>query len=227
MVVTGAFGALGRVVCEMAFRGGYGVAALDISANAPEGFAARIGADAIVLGATDLERPEEAERVMGEVERRCGRLDALINIAGGFVYETILEGSAATWRRLYDLNVTTALNATQAALPYLIRSGAGRIVNVGAGAGLRAGQGLGAYGASKAAVLRLTESLAEEMKLRNVTVNAVLPSIIDTPGNRASMPTADFTRWVPPQDLAAVILFLASEAARSVTGALIPVTGGL
>ena len=126
---------------------------------------------------------------------------------------------------MYALNLMTALNACRAALPYLIESGAGRIVNVGAQSALQAASGFGPYAASKSAVHRLTESLADELKQKGVTVNAVLPSIIDTPGNRRDMPKADFDRWVAPADLAAVMLFLASDEAKAVTGALIPVTG--
>jgi NAD(P)-dependent dehydrogenase (short-subunit alcohol dehydrogenase family) len=137
------------------------------------------------------------------------------------------NGDSATWDRLFALNVKTALNASKAALPYLLESGAGRIVNVGAMAALKSGAGMGAYAASKAGVHRLTESMAEELKDRGVTVNAVLPSIIDTPANRAQMPEADFDRWVAPADLAAVILFLASREAKAVTGALMPVVGGV
>ena len=126
---------------------------------------------------------------------------------------------------MFALNLKTALNACKAALPYLLESGAGRIVNVGAQTALKAAAGFGPYAASKSAVHRLTESLADELKLKGVTVNAVLPSIIDTPANRRDMPKADFNRWVPPADLAAVILFLASDEAKAVTGALIPVSG--
>ena len=152
--------------------------------------------------------------------------DTLVNVAGGFRWETVEGGSIATWDRLYALNLRTTANASMAALPHLIKSGRGSIVNVGANGAQKAGAGFGAYAASKAGVHRLTEALAEELKGR-VTVNAVLPSIIDTPANRADMPQADFAKWVRPADLAALILFLASDEARAVTGALIPVTGGL
>jgi NAD(P)-dependent dehydrogenase (short-subunit alcohol dehydrogenase family) len=137
----------------------------------------------------------------------------------------VMDVGVDTWERMFAINLKTALNASRAAIPYLLETGAGRIVNVGAGAGDRAAEGMGAYGASKAAVHRLTESLAEELKLKGVTINAVLPSIIDTPANRAEMPKAAFDRWVAPADLAGVMLFLASDEARAVTGALIPVTG--
>jgi 3-oxoacyl-[acyl-carrier protein] reductase len=153
-----------------------------------------------------------------------GRLDALVNIAGGFAFETIADGDPKTWQRLYAINVTTALNASRAAIPHLVASGAGRIVNVGAMAALQAGSGMGAYAASKAGVHRLTEALAAELKGK-VTVNAVLPTIIDTPANRRDMPKADFATWVTADELANVILFLASDGASAVTGALLPVRG--
>jgi NAD(P)-dependent dehydrogenase (short-subunit alcohol dehydrogenase family) len=163
---------------------------------------------------------------MATAAARFGRIDALLNIAGGFVWEKFADAAnAGAWDRMFAINLKTALNASRAALPKLLESGDGRIVNVGAQTAVRASEGMGAYAASKAAVHRLTESLADELKLRGVTVNAVLPSIIDTPANRADMPNADFSRWVSPADLAAVILFLASDEARAVTGALIPVTG--
>jgi NAD(P)-dependent dehydrogenase (short-subunit alcohol dehydrogenase family) len=125
---------------------------------------------------------------------------------------------------MYALNVLTALNASRSAIPHLAASPAGRIVNIGAMGALQAGSGMGAYAASKAGVHRLTEALASEWKGK-ITVNAVLPSIIDTAANRASMPEADFKKWVTPQELADVILFLASDAASAVTGALLPVSG--
>ena len=133
-------------------------------------------------------------------------------------------GDTATWERLYRVNTLTALNASRAAIPHLIASGSGRIINIGALGALKAGSGMGPYAASKSGVHRLTEALANELK-GNVTVNAVLPSTIDTPANRRDMPKADFSTWVTPQELANVILFLASPEASAITGALIPVSG--
>jgi NAD(P)-dependent dehydrogenase (short-subunit alcohol dehydrogenase family) len=227
VVVTGAFGALGSAVAEAAVQRGASVAGLDY-ATSPAGLAERLGPKAQLVGGINLSLPHAAERAMIEVTARFGRIDALLNIAGGFKWEKIADAAnVETWERMLAINLKTALNASRAALPYLLASGSGRIVNVGAHAGARASEGMGAYGASKAALHRLTESLADELKLRGVTVNAVLPSIIDTPANRADMPNADFSRWVQPADLAAVILFLASDEAKAVTGALIPVTGRL
>ena len=149
----------------------------------------------------------------------------MVNIAGAFRWQTVSEGDPAIWDLLFTVNVKTALNCSRAALPYLHQSRAGRIVNVGANAASKAGAGMGAYAASKAGVHRLTESLAEELKKDGITVNAVLPSIIDTPANRKDMPQADFAAWVTPAALAKVIQFLASPDAQPVTGALIPVVG--
>jgi NAD(P)-dependent dehydrogenase (short-subunit alcohol dehydrogenase family) len=227
IVVSGAFGSLGRVVAQAAAECGANVAALDRAANPPAGFAELLGPRALLVDGVDLSSVEGARRAMADVKARFGRLDALVNIAGGFRWQNIEGGDDATWDAMYAMNLKTALNASEAALPYLLESGAGRIVNVGSYSALKGAAGMGAYAASKSGVHRLTESMADELKNRGVTVNAVLPSIIDTPANRADMPKAQFERWVAPADLAAVILFLASEESRAVTGALIPVTGGV
>ena len=219
VVVTGASGALGRVVAEVALARGARVAGVDYAATQSPA-----GGNRIELGGVDLTDAAQAKKAIDAAAAHFGRLDALINIAGGFAYETTAEGDPKTWQRMYALNVLTALNASRAALPHLAASAAGRIVNVGAMGALQAGAGMGAYAASKAGVHRLTEALAAEWKGK-VTVNAVLPSTIDTPANRASMPKADFAKWVTPQELADVILFLASDAASAVTGALLPVSG--
>jgi NAD(P)-dependent dehydrogenase (short-subunit alcohol dehydrogenase family) len=225
IVVTGGFGALGSGVAAGAVDRGASVAVLDVAPSAPQALADRLGPKALLIGGIDLSSPEGAQKAMGAVRANFGRLDALLNIAGGFQWEPVEDGTGASWDRMFALNLKTALNACKAALPYLLESGAGRIVNVGAQSALHAASGMGPYAASKSAVHRLTESLAEELKLKGVTVNAVLPSIIDTPANRRDMPKADFDRWVSPADLAAVILFLASDEAKAVTGALIPVSG--
>jgi NAD(P)-dependent dehydrogenase (short-subunit alcohol dehydrogenase family) len=219
VVITGALGALGRVVAETALSRGAKVAGVD---HAPS--QALATSDRLELGGVDLSDAAAAKKAIDAAAAHFGRIDALINIAGGFAFETVADGDEKTWQRMYALNVLTALNAVHAALAHLAASSTGRIVNVGAMGALQAGAGMGAYAASKAGVHRLTEALATEWKGK-ITVNAVLPSIIDTEANRASMPKADFSKWVRPQELAEVILFLASDAASAVTGALIPVTG--
>jgi len=219
IVVTGALGALGRSVADIALLRGARVAGIDHAQ-------AQIPAtdDRIECGGVDLSDATQAKTAIDAVAAHFGRLDALINIAGGFAFDTVADADDSVWQRMYAQNVMTALNATRAAIPHLARSGAGRIVNIGAMGALQAGAGMGPYAASKAAVHRLTEALAAEWKGR-ITVNAVLPSTIDTSANRASMPKAEFDKWVTPQELAEVILFLASDAASGVTGALIPVAG--
>jgi NAD(P)-dependent dehydrogenase (short-subunit alcohol dehydrogenase family) len=219
VVVTGAAGALGRVVAEVALARGARVAGVDYGAS-------QIAAtpDRIEFGGVDLSDAAQAKKAIDAVAAHFGKIDALVNIAGGFAFETVAEGDPKTWQRMYALNVLTALNASRSAIPHLTASSTGRIVNVGAMGALQAGAGMGAYAASKAGVHRLTEALAAEWKGK-ITVNAVLPSTIDTPANRASMPTADFAKWVTPQELADVILFLVSDAASAVTGALLPVSG--
>jgi NAD(P)-dependent dehydrogenase (short-subunit alcohol dehydrogenase family) len=218
VVVTGAFGALGVAVTERARAMGARAALIDY-ASAP----ANLRTDPLVIGGVDLSKMEDATAAMARVRENAGRIDALLNIAGGFVWSTLEDGDDATWERMHRINLKTAVNASRAALPHLIESG-GAIVNVGAAGALKAGAGFGAYAASKAGVFKLTESLAEELKGK-VRVNAVLPSILDTEQNRRDMPKADPSKWVRPDDLAKVMLFLASDDARAITSALVPVTG--
>jgi NAD(P)-dependent dehydrogenase (short-subunit alcohol dehydrogenase family) len=221
--ITGAAGALGGAVAKAAAEQGARLALIDHAEKACSTVPA--GENALHLGGVDLTDANQAGAAIDAAADRFGGLDGLFNIAGGFSWEKHEGGDWQTWHRLFLLNVQTASNASRAAIPHLKRSSAGRIVNVGANAALKASLGMGAYAASKAGVHALTEALAEELKGDDVTVNAVLPSILDTPANRADMPKANFAAWVAPKDLAAVMLFLASEDARAVTGALIPVTG--
>lgn len=219
IVVTGGFGALGRAVGEALLAAGAQVALVD-QAHAPGALPEGV----LACGGVDLNDPLAARRCLDLVAERFGRLDGLVNVAGGFAWESIADGDIATWDRMYALNVRTALLASQAALPHLRRQGRGSIVNVGAMAAARAQAGMGAYAAAKSGVARLTEALAEELHGQGIRVNAILPSIIDTPANRSAMPDADTSRWVAPAALAPVVLFLLSDAAGAVSGALLPVT---
>jgi NAD(P)-dependent dehydrogenase (short-subunit alcohol dehydrogenase family) len=219
IVVTGGLGALGRaVVAELAARGAQ-VAVLD---RAP---AAEVAGAALVSGGIVMSDVAQAGAALQGAADKLGGIDALVNVAGGFRWETLADGQVDSWDLLYEMNLRTAVVACQQALPFLLAQPAGRIVNVGALGALKAGMGMGAYAASKAGVARLTEALAEELKDKGVTVNAVLPSIIDTPNNRADMPDADTSRWVTPAALARVIAFLLSDDGTPITGACIPVAG--
>jgi len=220
LVITGSNGALGQAIA--ATLSGYGarLALLD-HAQTP----AAPPAGALHYGGIDLTQADAARSVMERVVEEAGRLDGLINVAGGFHWEKLAGGTLDSWDSMYRINLRTAVVSCQAALPYLLQGGRGRIVNVGAMGAAKASTGMGAYAASKAGVAKLTEALADELKDRGITVNAILPSILDTPKNRVDMPQADFTRWVAPAEAAEVIAFLVSDEARAVTGALIPVVG--
>jgi NAD(P)-dependent dehydrogenase (short-subunit alcohol dehydrogenase family) len=223
VAITGAFGNLGLVTAQVLAERGAKVALIG-RGKAPANLPASL-ASACIASGVDLAERDAAQRAMGLIVSQLGGLNALVNVAGGFSWETIADGSADTWERMFDVNVKTTLNASKAALHHLTKSAGGRIVNIGAMGALKAGMGMGAYAASKAGVMRLTEALAEELKDKGATVNAILPSIIDTPQNRADMPDADVSRWVTPEQIGAVIAFLLSKEAQCITGALIPVAG--
>lgn len=226
IVVTGAFGVLGAAVARHFAEIGDRVALLDLAMQPPEAVRSSFNERHFLLGGVDLTEPEATRKAMASVAMRSGRIDGLVNIAGGFQWETLADGDVGTWDQLYAMNLRTAVVSCMAALPAMREQGRGRIVNISAAAAAeRADSGMGAYTASKAGVLKLTESLARELKDEGITVNAILPGIIDTPRNRADMPDADFDRWVSPAAIANVIEFLVSDAASAVTGAAIPVVG--
>jgi len=203
IVVTGASGALGQEVCKVLAENGFEVAP---------------------VRGVDLTDADAAQKVISGIAENNGPIQGLVNVAGGFAWETIMGGDVSTWDRMWAMNVQTAFNTCRSTVPFL-EAGQGAIVNIGSAAAAKADVGKGAYAASKSGVARLTESLAEELKPKAIRVNAVLPSIIDTPANRKDMPDADFASWVTTRELADVIAFLLSDKASGITGALIPVTG--
>ena len=221
VVVTGAFGTVGAAVADGARSAGATVAAVD---RVPRNLAPAALAEIACFGGVDLTTPASAAATFRDIAATFGGIDALVHVAGGFRWEKVEGAGIDTWDLLYSINLKTAVVATQAALPYLHRNG-GRIVYVGAAAAAKAGVGMGAYAASKAGVAKLAESLAEEVKDRGITVNAILPTIIDTPPNRVDMPDADTSRWVQPIQISDAIVFLISERASAITGALIPISG--
>ncbi|AQH03643.1 3-oxoacyl-[acyl-carrier-protein] reductase (plasmid) [Burkholderia sp. KK1] len=223
VAITGGFGTLGLATARVLAGRGARIALIG-HGGTRDALPAPL-ADACIVTGIDLADAKSAQTAMDAIVEQMGGLHALVNVAGAFTWQTIADGGADTWQAMFDVNVKTALNASKAALAALSANEGGRIVNVGALAAMKAGMGMGAYAASKAALLRLTEALAEELKDRGVTVNAVLPSIIDTPPNRRDMPDADFSRWVKPEELGAVIAFLLSPDAQCITGAAIPVSG--
>jgi NAD(P)-dependent dehydrogenase (short-subunit alcohol dehydrogenase family) len=217
VLVTGAAGHLGRAVAKAFGELGATLVLLDMKQGEP-------GQHLFVQA--DLRDQQSVQRATEKALERHGRIDVLCNIAGAFRMGSALhEATDADWDFLFDVNARSVLHTARAVVPSMIRNGAGKIVNVGAYAAQKGVAGMGAYVASKSAVIRITETLAAELREKNINVNCVLPTILDTPDNRAAMPDADPSRWVSTHDLAAVIVFLASDAARAIHGAAVPVSG--
>lgn len=224
IIVTGAAGNLGKAVAK-AFADLHGnLVLVDLKRESLEAaFGSENNQRAFV--AANLLDMAGATSVAQAALARFGRIDVLCNIAGGFrMGETVHETSDENWNFLFDINTRTLLNMVRAVVPHMLKAGGGKIVNVGAFAAQKGVAQMGAYTAAKGTVIRMTEAMAAELRDKNINVNCVLPTIIDTPENRAAMPTANPAKWVAPADLANVIVFLASDAARAVHGAALPVT---
>ncbi len=225
VMVTGAAGNLGRAVAENFAASGANLVLLDRDAAQLENVFGEPGVKRLYVAGNLLEPAPAADAVKAALAR-FGRVDVLCNLAGGFrMGDSVHETSDATWDFLYDLNTRTLLNMVRAVVPHMLERGSGKIVNVGAFAAQHGVAKMGAYCAAKSSVIRLTEAMSAELREKNINVNCVLPTIIDTPQNRADMPQQDPAKWVSTDDLAAVIAFLASDAARAVHGAALPVTG--
>jgi len=228
VIVTGAAGSLGNAVARAFRAAGARLVLVDRDLDRLTSlFQDLAGSDGCCLAApVDLTDEVAVKAMVDETLNRFGRIDVLVNVAGGYRGGTLVhETPLATWDFLLSLNARTVYIASSAVIPAMLRQGSGKIVNVAARAALQGSARQGAYSASKSAVMRLTEAMAAEHKKDGINVNCVMPSTIDTPENRAAMPKADTSRWVQPEALADVILFLASDAARAVHGAAIPVYG--
>ena len=230
VIVTGAAGALGRAVVTHFASLGAQVAALDYTTELldevfPEPSLLKQSLPHELL-ALDLTCRESCQEVIGAFLSRTKGVDILCNLAGGFVMgEAVHETSDQTWERMFNLNARSIINTAAVVVPQMIAQGGGKIINVAAQAARHGAPQMGVYTASKAAVMRLTESMALELRDKHINVNCIMPSIIDTPQNRADMPQAVHANWVPVAQLASVIAFLATEEAVAVHGAAIPVVG--
>ena len=225
VMITGAAGNLGQAVSAAFAAAGANLVLLDLNEDALAKVATA-GAGDVLRRRVDLGDPASIAGAVEAAVARFGRIDALCNLAGGFhMGEKVHEISADKWDFMMELNAGSVLRMAQAVVPHMLQAGSGKIVNIGANSALSGKAEMGAYIASKSAVIRLTETMAAELRSHNINVNCVLPSVIDTPQNRAAMPKADPAKWVAPEALADVLLFLCSPAARAIHGAAIPVVG--
>ena len=222
--ITGAAGNLGAATAAWFGRQGARLVLLDRDAEALQSHYGAL-ADAVLLPVDLLDR-EAAVQAVAQALPRVHHIDVLCHLAGGFhMGEPVHATPAQAWDFMMDLNARSFIHMAAAVVPHMRRQQRGSIVAVAAAGGLKGGASMGAYAASKSALMRLVESMSAALRDDGINVNAVLPSIIDTPPNRGAMPDADFSRWVAPEALAEVIGFLASHAARAVHGALVPVLG--
>jgi NAD(P)-dependent dehydrogenase (short-subunit alcohol dehydrogenase family) len=226
VIVTGAGGNLGSAIAQaLASQGALLALADRQQPNLDRLLAAIGGGGHLTIAGADVSTREGAQRLAAETLARFGRIDALANTVGTFKMAPVADGAADDWSLLMELNALSALRLCEAVLPPMRGRGYGRILHVGAGAACRGFAGGSVYAASKAALLRITEAVSEENKALGITANCILPGTIDTPQNRAAMPTADHSSWVNPADIAQVVAFLVSRQAGAVTGAAVPVTG--
>lgn len=226
-IVTGGTGALGRAVTfELLTRGANVMCTYLADEELDASFALRQSfGERVVFGKADVTRQPHVAKLVSKTEETFSRIDILVNVVGGFAMGPIGATAEDDWDAMMSVNLKSAFLCSKAVIPVMIMNGWGRIINVGSRPALKGSARMSAYGASKAGVLNLTQSMAEELREHDITVNAVVPGTIDTPANRAAMPESDYSKWVPPSDIAKVIAFLSSEDARAVSGAFVPVHG--
>lgn len=228
VLVTGASGNLGGAVASAFQNAGAKMVLVGLSAESlNQSFRDIIGStDYLLLGDVDLSNDDDARKVASSAYKHFGRIDILVNTVGTFRGgKPVHEEDPEIWDFLFRINLQTTLLTCRSVIPYMLTQNSGRIINTASRSALLGSANYGAYSASKSAVIRLTESLAEELIGHNINVNCIIPGTIDTPQNRQSMPDADYSKWVVPEAIADVVLFLASDAARAITGTAIPVYG--
>jgi NAD(P)-dependent dehydrogenase (short-subunit alcohol dehydrogenase family) len=220
-LVTGANGGLGTSVVSALLDSGATV--VGVSRQPESGVAKKENYHPM---AADLSRAEAATNTINDIAARFGRIDLLAHLVGGFAGgKTVTEMDDATFQNMMEMNLNSAFYVLRATLPHMRRAGVGRIVTIGSRAAEDPGPGVGAYSASKAALVSLTRTVALENKDAGITANVILPGTMDTPLNRKFMPNADFSTWVQPSSIASLIVWLSSDAGKDVTGAAIPVYG--
>ena len=216
VMIAGGTGGLGQTVTSVFSKLGATVIVVSskLPHTLPEG----------VLGVTaDVTNEKDVQRLVAEVKQQTNRIDCFINLVGGFAMGRLVETDTANWTRMLTLNLTAAFLLSRAVLPIMVEQGVGRVIHIGARAAVDPFPGAGAYIVSKSGLVALIKVFALELAGSGVNINGVLPSIIDTPANRKSMPSADYSQWVTPESIAQLLVFLASEEASAVNGALIPI----
>lgn len=226
VVITGGTGGLGSAVTTTFLQAGAKVFVTYRSEQEFDTLKTSVNAPAALTGLKTNVLEEASVKATVQQAARFGRIEVLVNLVGGYLGGLpIAEMSLEQWNKMIDLNLKSAFLCCKHVLPLMMQQNAGRIINIGSKGGLQGGEGISAYGASKAGLINFTQSLAAEGKHYNITANAVIPGIIDTPANRQAMPEANFDEWVKPEALAQIILFLSSEKAQAINGATIPVFG--
>lgn len=225
VVITGSAGQLGKAVTQRFLQGQDRLALfvhhseqVDILQKEWKDFMERIHVSCV-----EMTNPSAVFEAVENVQKHFGQIDVVIHTVGGFQAAPFLKTSLDDWRALIEQNATSAFLCAQATLPFLIKQKQGHMIFIGSHAALHGSEGISAYAASKAALLRMIESLAAEYIEAGIRVNAILPSTMDTPQNRKNMPKANFATWVSPHSIAQVIHFLASVEANDINGAAIPV----
>jgi NAD(P)-dependent dehydrogenase (short-subunit alcohol dehydrogenase family) len=224
IIVTGAAGNVGSALARLLASRSARVVLVDTVRDRLAAVADMLEASGhLTFSEYDLTDYAASEALVAKVLSTCGRLDGVGTTVGGFAMAKLADAGVEQWDAMFRLNVTTTWNIYRAAVPAIRQAGGGALVGIGSAAGLHGSAQMAAYSATKSAVMRLTESLADELRADHIRVNAVLPTTIDTPQNRTAMPEADTSLWVQPSEVAAAMAFLLSEAASGVTGALLPV----
>lgn len=226
-IITGGTGALGKAVVSAFLQEGAKVACTYIVDEELKGLSSIIEhhKSNVLFIKANVTKEEEVKKTIQETLEGFERIEILVNIVGGFAYAKIIDTDEKTWDSMMNMNLKSAFFCSKAVLTHMIKQNYGRIVNISSRPALKGSAGVGAYSASKAGVLNLTETIADEVKDYDINVNAILPSTIDTPANRRDMPNADFSKWVKPEEIARVIVFLASDDSKPISGAAIPVYG--
>lgn len=224
-IITGGTGALGRAVVSEFLEEGAKVVCTYIVDEELKGLFSTIRNQNLLLIKSDVTKEKQVAKLIQKTLERLKRIDILINIVGGFVYSKIQDTDEKTWDRMMNMNLKSTFLCSKAVLPHMIKQNYGKIINISSRPALKGSAGVGAYSASKAGVLNLTETIADEVKDYDINVNAILPSTIDTSANRRGMPKADFSKWVKPEEISRVMVFLVSDDSKPINGAGISVYG--